>query len=56
MIVNGVNAMTAEERAEIVELLVKNGFHRSLLATCTDKQVADELRQFRAESKKGRVR
>lgn len=50
MITNGRNVMTTYERKEIVELLVKNGFYRAMLNVCTDKQIADKLRAFRAES------
>lgn len=42
--------MTKDERKEIVELLVKNGFYRSGLNECNDKQLAKCLRDFRAEA------
>lgn len=50
MIINGVNVMTAEERKEIIDLLVKHGFYSSTLLACTDKQLAKKLRLFRAET------
>jgi hypothetical protein len=49
MIINGKNVMTSGERVEIVELLVENGFYRSMLNSCTDKQLAEKLRYFRQE-------
>ena len=49
MIIDGKNVMTADERKDIVELLVSNGFCRSMLNACTDKQIAGKLRAFRAE-------
>lgn len=49
MIVNGVNVMTADERKEIIELLVKNGFLRDVLDSYTDKILSGVLREFRRE-------
>ena len=49
MIINGKNVMTTEERKEIVELLVKNGFWRSMLNACTNEQLSKKLRLFRDE-------
>ena len=49
MIINGKNVMTNDERKEIIELLVKEGFYRSMLLACDDKQLSKKLREFRAE-------
>jgi hypothetical protein len=50
MIVNDVKVMTSEERKEIIELLVANGFWRSMLLACTDKQLSKKLRLYRQEN------
>lgn len=49
MMIDGKNVMTIDERKEIIELLVKNGFYRSMLLACDDKQLSRKLREFRAE-------
>lgn len=41
--------MTNVERIEIIELLVKEGFYRSMLLSCNDKELATKLREFRKE-------
>ncbi len=50
MMINGQNVMTNEERKEIVDLLVKNGYNRAGLVVLDNKTLARVLREFRAES------